>query len=265
VKEFKSGERSPVTNFFLLPNEIIEFTQKKQLYFQKINEGLLFFREVRDFYYLYFYLTDLSHHQAAPTFDLPSLDKFFVTDLVFVERTAALRLPPIEKVLKGNRFQFYKKYIQMSLDPSMNRSEPDLPETKKNPVIDYAKPEEHAMIQRLWQQNLDKFSTALPGNEDLIESIKEKKVIVIRQGECISALMVFTENGKTGFISHVVVAEEYRRKGLAKTMLRLCVDRNSGINRYLLWVAENNTPAFTLYSDFGFQATGKVSYQFLYK
>ena len=65
---------------------------------------------------------------------------------------------------------------------------------------------------------------------------------------------------ETGWLISMWVAPEVRRKGVGGALVDAVIDwaRSSGVNRLLLDVADDNTPAIALYARRGFEPNGEA-------
>ena len=261
VREFSLEYQSIYSNIFLMPYEIEKFISDKNFYCHRISNVLLFLRETRDFYYLYFYLPLNEEIVPDLNFYLPHMSKTIITDLVYQEKISNSPPETVQIILKENGFQFHKKYIQMFL--SLKNNKEFLQYSIENGGFQFAKLNDYNSIQNLWDQNLNHYSTALPTHEELLRLVLEQKILAIYINEKICALMVLEIKGKTGYISHVVVDPEYRRKGYAYSLIIKTIKNNPSIAKYTLWVEETNIAAFGLYTRLGFLKSSKNSIQFI--
>lgn len=73
---------------------------------------------------------------------------------------------------------------------------------------------------------------------------------------------IISREGKVGYISTVMVHPDYRRRGIAKRLLKRAVDyiRDGGMERAILHVDSVNEPAKNLYVKLGFKEFEKMAY-----
>jgi ribosomal protein S18 acetylase RimI-like enzyme len=265
VKEAKSPGKTNVSNCYLLPDAINEYTRQQRLFWEKVNDGIVFFCKERDFYYLYFYLVE-SQEQAGIL--LTKRDKPIVIDLVYSESQEPSWLSEIKKRWVKSGFCIYKTYRRMSLNlpPEENLPAEQIFVNNNHYELRYASAQDYEDVQKLWRCSLDIFSTALLYENELKKLLNEKQLLALYdQDNKIAAVLQFQRKGKTGFIDHVVVNEKHRNRGLAKALLHAGLTENRDINKCYLWVDENNIPAKMFYLKSGFSFDGKISCQLLLK
>ena len=70
----------------------------------------------------------------------------------------------------------------------------------------------------------------------------------------VAAYLILARTRKAVLLHKVCVLEDYRRRGIAKALLKMHCDYSmgQGCQRIQLWVDEANTPARCLYSSVGF-------------
>jgi len=78
---------------------------------------------------------------------------------------------------------------------------------------------------------------------------------VALDGETIVGTILCGYDGRRGFIYHLAVAREHRRRGLAAELVRLCLLRlkGEGIERCLIVVVEGNEDALQFWQRVGFR------------
>ena len=188
-----------------------------------------------------------------------------VINQIFLDQKKPDYLEMIEGLWIERGFVLNGQFKRMML----NMAERKYPAADQNQVgaenrTQYAQKDQCREIQVLWKNNLDILSAALPFDDELEEAIARREVpLIMDEFGKIIATMQFARKGKVAFINHVVVDQEFRRQGLAVEILRDCFDRNADIRQVILWVEENNLPAESLYTKFGFYRDGKISRQLL--
>ena len=78
-----------------------------------------------------------------------------------------------------------------------------------------------------------------------------------QDNDLVGMLNAYLNNAsnRTGFITNVSILEEYMRKGVASSLLYMCLEhaRNLGFSRIKLEVSRENSVAIKLYSRAGFK------------
>jgi len=259
-----AGDRNHITNCYLVPAGIHRYTQNRKMYWEQLQNGIIFLCEERDIYYLYYYLNDTKI--ALPQTVGKDFIKPVIIDLVYQEPGAPQNLMEIEDQLILCGFQRYKRYQRMALDLTNKEkfSVKTVPE-KRNPYdVRLPQHSDCDAIQLIWRNNLDIYSTPMPGREDLCELINAKQVICgyEKSGKLVAALHIGVR-GNVGSIERIAVEEGYRRYGLAQELVKHAFSLKSKLKRYFLWVDENNVPAIQFYLKNGFFFDGKRNNQLI--
>jgi len=263
VKVPKSGGGKLISNCYLLPKDIEKYIHQGHMFWERFMNGMLFFCEETDFYYLYFYLIEKQNQFSCNKLD--KCNKPVIIDFVYLESNIPESFFELKKLWKENGFNFYKTYRRMSMDISLDKNISDRKiALDNNYELTFAQLSQLEEIQELWRFNLDIFSTALPRERELMDLLVYKQIPVILDEERkIIAALQFQRSGKICTIKHVVVDKMFRQRGFAKVLLQFCLANNQDINKYVLWVDENNIPATTFYQKNGFSFDGKITYQLI--
>lgn len=122
-------------------------------------------------------------------------------------------------------------------------------------------------IRALRQEDLDRVceleesAFSMPWKRDdfahLIEDSNSVYLVILANGY-IAGCAGYTFNGFEGYINNVVIDADYRRQGLAKSLLTevLRLGKEAGISEYTLEVRVGNAPAIALYESLGFKSEG---------
>jgi len=105
------------------------------------------------------------------------------------------------------------------------------------------------------RQNFDKlYDRTLP--------INEAASFVLKKNDAIVGLVLIISRENEEYISVVAVNPDFRRMGLAKTMLAKSMReiKNQGIDTISIGVDTVNTPAVNLYKPFGFEVKSRLSF-----
>jgi GNAT superfamily N-acetyltransferase len=92
----------------------------------------------------------------------------------------------------------------------------------------------------------------------LVDGIEEHQIMIHCQGQCIGRVSL--QPGTIAFLRHLFIAEEYRRRGLARQLVEECIKKAKEWQAVAicLHVKPENEPAIWLYELLGFCP----SYQF---
>jgi N-acetylglutamate synthase len=74
-------------------------------------------------------------------------------------------------------------------------------------------------------------------------------------GSGIIGTVKCSHDGRRGYLHHVAVKEEYRKIGIAKTMVEKCIGilRKQGIKQFRLFVLDSNKQAMDFWKQLGFE------------
>jgi ribosomal-protein-alanine N-acetyltransferase len=102
---------------------------------------------------------------------------------------------------------------------------------------------------------------SLPWKKDDFWEVIQKDnyfYLVACMGEKIVGYCGFNHVIGEGYIMNVAVAEEYRRLGIARKMLKELIERGKeiGVRAFTLEVRKSNEAAIRLYTSLGFEGTG---------
>lgn len=118
--------------------------------------------------------------------------------------------------------------------------------------IKYMKKEDISEVAAVGRQNF----THSWEEQDYLEHLEDRDKIhlVARMDGSIAGSCVVWCSFETADLCNIVVAESYRRKGIAQALLQEVFEqcRNKAVDRILLEVREGNTPALELYKKMGF-------------
>jgi N-acetylglutamate synthase len=78
--------------------------------------------------------------------------------------------------------------------------------------------------------------------------------VAVRDGKIIGTVKC-SHDGRRGYLHHVAVKEEYRKMGIAKTMVEKCTGilREQGIKQFRLFVLDSNKQAMDFWKHLGFE------------
>ena len=260
VKKIKKRGNEILSNCYLMPEDVIEYTHDRNMFWEELNNGIIFLCEERDFYYLYFYLSQ--YDEQVVNIHTEDSQKPIVIDLVCLDKNKQSQLYNIENFWRRNGFKLNDTYSRMVLSsPPLIEQENDIkPEYK----LGHASSDHLREIDYMWRSSLNLYSTALPREEKLVKLLNEGQVLAIfDQYDNVVAVMLVLNKGKVGVIKHVVVLEEFRNQGLAKFLLHASFSHYNRTEKWYLWVSDNNTPAKMFYIKSGFAFDGIISRQLL--
>lgn len=87
-----------------------------------------------------------------------------------------------------------------------------------------------------------------------LERNPELNFVVIHE-EKIIATIKSSHDGRRGYIHHLAVKEEYRKKGIAKELIKICLKnlKKQGIKKVRVFVLDANKSAIEFWKHIGFE------------
>lgn len=116
---------------------------------------------------------------------------------------------------------------------------------------------DYGYITQLFDLYFDPLTDAVPVKNELIKAISEQNVWIVEYDGSVAGCLCLEAQGKTAWIRHVVIDEEKRGQGLAKTLISWILSYESNISEYRLWVKNDNIAAINLYNSLGFEKTNR--------
>ena len=82
--------------------------------------------------------------------------------------------------------------------------------------------------------------------------------LVAKKEEKLVGYVIATGEGREGLIQSIAVSPEFRRKGIADSLMRSAIGYLAKFEEIYLLVDSNNTAAISLYHKFSFRETGRI-------
>ncbi len=265
VKAFRIRNQKPLTNCFLMPQEIDTLAKEGRLLAEDSADWLLFLCDRDDYYSLYYYTTENSSSEAVKDFVKTVTDKDVYTDIVSRSGRGDMLTPA--KLISDGAAEKYKTYQRMQVntkDIDFSSLEIKLPEGYSL-SLDYCDCEK---LGSLWREALDEKSTPLPKQDELITLRDEGHLFTVlsEKGE-LAAVIVLSVTGKQSLLQHLSVSPDHRRKGLAAALMKKCLlcAKQEELTVSRLWVDCENLSAVALYDRLNFQKDGMLCEQLYMK
>ena len=232
----KKKSRGPVyTNYF-----------KPQVYQTNLlstlnDEALVFMDRDTDFYRLYFYAINL----------MSILDLLKATSVspIVVDYLAKDFSGDVETLFLNAGFEKYAVLIRM-----INNNLPKFPKTEP---LHYAEETEWSVILDMLNVGLDKFTGHFPQQEELLNLIRDKRVIVTRKNNAVTGLFMYQIMNKKCHFYQWYSAKENDPSDGANLLINLyAILGTLGIQLGYLWVDEKNTTVMKIHKRFGFKPDG---------
>ncbi len=265
VNHFRIRKDKPLTNCFLMPQEVASLTKEGKLFAHSDEDWLIFLCDRDDYYSLYYYTCEDSSCEGVKEFIKTVTDKDVYTDIVSRSGRGDMLTPA--KLVNDGVAEKYKVYQRMQLnakDIDFSSVEINLPEGY-GMHLDYCDCEK---LSALWREALDEKSTPLPKEDELKAFCDEGHLFSVLDAEGeLAAVIVLSASGKQCLIQHLSVSPKHRRKGLAAALMNKCIlcAKQEELSILRLWVDCQNLSAVALYDRLNFQKDGMLCEQLYMK
>lgn len=232
-----------LSNCFFLPQTAKEKAADDSLRRLTLDGGLLILDENEDFYRCYYFLSPALENQKIV------LDKPAVIEFPFNSELREKQLFQISLIEKMG-FHLGRESALMTASPNQVISTSIEPSDS----VEFANAENLGQIDALFVGSFNPLYAFLPGKEELMEAINERRVMVARdQGAVVAALHCGFEKG-VAEIKHIAVLPAYRGTGLGKMLMQFYHKQYQPLAaRFQQWVDIHNLPAISMYQRFGYE------------
>ena len=244
IENVKKLNAKFVTNFFLNENKITQWIENEVLFSIVKNNSVFIIRKHIEFYYLYYFSTDLSElFVELEDLKIPQ-NSDYVIDIVG-------KADDLHPILFGFQSQGYFHHETLKRMISMQKK---LIEKSELPSeVSFATLADAHIVFDFLLQRLDKYSEQIPSIMELQIAIHNNNLLVAKINDEIAGLLYFEKIGLTSHLKEWLVNEKYQGRkigsGLIKTYFSLC----ENCNRFILWVKENNDSAIKKYEHYGYK------------
>ncbi len=265
VNTFKNSFEKPLTNCFLMPEEISILISQRRIFIKCYPDWLILICKRDDYSNFYYYTTENSSADCVNKF-LSTLENDDIY-IDVVSRFGKGDLATPEKLVTYGCAEKYKTYQRMQL--SLKDIESDLlnvklPEGYRS-SLDYC---DYAALTKLWKHTLDEKSTPLPQKDELLQLCKDQKLFtVIDENNELAGVVILSASSKQGLLQHLAVSNNHRRKGLAMYLTNSVILKaiQYNLKTIKLWVDCNNSSAIALYNQLNFKPDGMLCEQLYMK
>ncbi len=237
------------SNNYLLTSAYEEYIKDSRLHLiaGSSNAGLLVEKE--GFYRLYYYLNDFDEVMTA----LPA--EPVVLEMIY--RGEAKR--PVAETAYWEKCGFRQHLVRDNLMASYGQLTMPLA-VAPDVQISYARNrEEVSFVHELMQHALDRYTGDQMSLEELEQAALNRNLLLATWNVRFAGFLRSYIKNDVAWLGHIVVADEFRGKGIANELVRTYIQDNSkgDDTRYQLWVIQDNLGAVRLYQKFGFKSGNK--------
>lgn len=232
-----------LTNCFFLPSAARQKAEEGTLRFLSVEDGLLLLDDVGSFYRCYYFLS--KEARPAPV----SLDKPAVIEFPYRSALGHAEQEQISR-LQGMGFRLGRESAQMAASAEQIM---ELEQGGQALEVTAAQAEDGPQLLGLLERSFDPLYAFLPSREKLDCAIEEQRVLVIKNGSTVEAVLNSSVEKNRASIDHVAVAEQSRGKGLGKQIVQAYHRKyRQSVSGFQHWVDLNNRAAVSMYTAFGY-------------
>lgn len=128
------------------------------------------------------------------------------------------------------------------------------------------RPEDYGAVYELWMSCKNMGFNNLDDSREGIERFLKRNPctsFVAEEGNRLAGVVLAGHDGRRGYIYHMSVREEYRRRGIGKQLTEACLAalKNEGICKVALLVFRRNEAGNAFWERMGFSAREDVNYR----
>lgn len=248
------------TNNYLMYDAYQDYIENKKLFFQTTNSNLIFLLLNNGFYRLFYYINNENEVFFNQKAEIP-----IVMEILY--RGLSQKPLSIISFWNKNGFNEHLTRNNMMLKTSANISNNSI---FNNIEVKFAETKEECIyIKALFDQSLDKYTGDNLTLDEIVDYSNNKNIFCAYLGSEICGALQFHLKNNNVWLGHIVVDNDYRGKGIAKSLVEKYIELNKNkLNDYTiyqLWVIDKNTSAIKLYENFGFLNTNKYTVSLLMK
>lgn len=251
-----------IYNHIMLPGEAASHIEKGRLFYEEQEAGIVFFVMERDFYKLYFYVSETAEIRV-PKGDRPRLLEY-----IYMEGRED---PHVEKMRRKTEELGFRPYVRNKRHRVQIHDEYLIPldtrHLREELWWEYVSEKDAASIYHLWTV-MDIYNSIIPEEQEFAEMAAAKELLTVwKRGRVCGVVRVKQENRKTGSVWLISVDRECRRQGIATELykLSLSVLKDRGCRQVIQWCDEKNQAILSVSKRFGFCPDGTVSETYILK
>jgi ribosomal protein S18 acetylase RimI-like enzyme len=250
IQRAKTGAADFNTNFFPVEKRLQEWIARKELAWEMKAGTAFFLRRDRDFWHLYYAAPTPSALQMELTGLAALKTEKMVLDLVGKESGLAETLGVWERA----GFRRYTRLFRMV------RMAAELPGTEHPIEIGFAESAEGSQLLELIEEQFDPYGEQIPLRYELESAIAQDQILVARRAGVVAGLLFFETQGVSSTLRFWTVATKFQSLKLGSALMRRYFSTQTGVKRFVLWVAANNANAVQKYEHYGYKPDGLVDY-----
>ena len=233
-----------LTNFYAPAESFLPYLAAGRLFELVFTGGVYYLAEKEKQFDLYFFL-----EQGTKPAPLPVLEKPVILEQVALEKKGIFPEAADWEVV-GFSFYLQRKRLFLSAKKA---------EAVQREVL-FCKEEEADEILDRMHAAFEPYTSALPTREELLEDLRQNRVIVAREDEKLLGFLRFGREKKVSVLWQIVADPAKRGKGIGERLVRDWITlEKEDVSRFQLWVREDNIPAQKLYEKSDFLPDGRIA------
>lgn len=242
VSEIRGLKMGFVTNFFPDPFKVSLWCKHDCFFHVCYGDTIFFLRKRSRLVNLYYCATGEGVlKERLSNFLQEYAQSFLVVDIVGGDSVLSCKQLFIDK-----GFEVYTTLVRMS-----RVGEPSIQEWVPGAVSE-ATEQDIPSISDLYRLYFDPYSEQIPVQEELIQWVSSKSVLVIRVGEKVVGFLIYELIGVTLYLRYWFVHPDYRDCKIGASLFREFFYRGRMTKRQLFWVITSNENAIKRYMHYGF-------------
>lgn len=249
-----------VYNHMLLPQHAAKSIREKHLYYETYGDSRVFFCDEKDFYKLYCFLI------PNEICNITSKDKPQIIERIYKEKKDKENRNNLHLQIINLGFSEYTVNLRVkAIFDNNNTFDISNAQVKEGVFWEHPNHEDIKDIYKIWE-SLDKYDSIIPRNEEMIRLVNDKELITLKIDNKVCAVAkIKEENHKTGSTWLVGVDENYRNRGLATLLYKVCFSfmREKGYRQAIQWCDKTNTPILNTIKKLGFEPDRIISKEYI--
>ena len=254
VAEIRSLRLGFITNFFPDPVKHALWIKQGDCFTDRAGNTLYIIKKSQDFWNAFYCSTTIDGLEAdLKVFQKMNPNITMMFDLVgrdiqckpMVERFKVIGCKEATSLVRMTRMTEPMEYV------------PD-------ETIRYATEIDLPLISQQLHQFFDERTEQIPYDEELLEYIKEKRILVCEENGVIMGHLIFELNATTLYLRYWFTHPDYRGRKVGSRLLRRFFVEGKETKRQLLWVIRTNENAIVRYRHYGFKEEDMFDYVMQY-
>lgn len=131
-------------------------------------------------------------------------------------------------------------------------------------TVRYATENDLSLIREQLHQYFDERTEQIPYEEELLDYVKEKRILVCEVDGSIAGHLIFELNATTLYLRYWFTHPDFRDKKVGSRLLRRFFEEGRDTKRQLFWVIRINENAIKRYRHYGFAEENMYDYVMQY-